>query len=148
MIIMTGPSTRQIVKEFVKGSLGCQCPDEVFQDIELLMENEGLRILIGKKLIVRLIPLRKKARSITPEKLLQIFGDCQKERDLRGFNRFRLVLVVNDGDDAKQRIEGLSQKVQESFKRTKGDDDRMHLHIVDEGSVPEVLRVMAGMKVF
>ena len=144
---MTHPSTRQIVKEFVKGSLGCQCPDEVFMDMELLMENEGLKILIGKKLMVQLFPLGKKASTITSEKLLHIFGGGQRERDLKGFNRFRLVLVVNDGEEAKPRIEDLSQKVQNAFKKTKGNDDRMHLHIVDEGSVPEVLRVMAGMMV-
>jgi hypothetical protein len=145
---MTNASTCQIVKEFVKGSLGCQCPDEVFKDIEMQMEDEGLRILIGKKLIVRLFPLGKRSASISVEKLLQIFGAGQRERDLKDFNRFRLVLVVNDGDEAKPRIEGLSQKVTDLFRKSKTSDDRMHIHVIDEKSVPEVLRVMAGMKVF
>jgi hypothetical protein len=145
---MTQPNMRQIVKEFVKGSLGCQCPDEVFEDIELLMDKEGLRIHIGKKLIVRLFPLGKRAETITSEKLLQIFSSGQKERDQKTYNRFRLVLVINDADEAKPRIEGLVQKVQNAFNKAPGHDDRMHLHLVDEGTVPEVLRVMAGMKVF
>ena len=144
---MTHPSTRQIVKEFVKGSLGCQCPDEVFMDMELLMEKEGLKILVGKKLIVQLLPLGKKASDITTEKLLHIFSGGQKERDLKGYNRFRLVLVVKDDDEAKPRIEDLAQKVEKAFKKTKDSDERMHLHIIDEGSVPEVLRVMAGIMV-
>jgi hypothetical protein len=144
---MTQPSKHQIVKEFVKESLGCQCPDEVFQDIDMQMEKEGLRILIGKRLIIRLYPLGKRAKSITFEKLLQMFQNGQKERDQIGFNRFRLVLVINDRDEAKQRIDDLSQKVLATFKKTKGEDDRMHLHVIEEGAVPEVLRVMAGMMV-
>ena len=58
---MSEPSMRQIVKDFVKGSLGCQCPDEVFKDIQFLMGDSDLRILIEKRLIVRLMPLGKKA---------------------------------------------------------------------------------------
>ena len=146
-MIMSSTATRQIVKDFVTGVLGCQCPDEVFQEIEILMEDSGLRILIGNRLLVRLFPLGKKANSITTERLLEIFKNGQRERDLKGFNRFRLVLIVNDGDEAKQRIDNLSQKVQDAFKRTQGEDDCMHLHVVREGTVPEVLRVMAGMKV-
>jgi hypothetical protein len=148
VIFMTNSSTCQIVKEFVKGPLGCQCPDEVFKDIEMLMEDDGLRILIGKRLIVRLFPLGKKSATITVEKLLQIFESGQRERELKGYNRFRLVLVVNDNDDAKPRIDDLSQKVMIVFKKARNYDDRMHLHVIDEGTVPEVLRVMAGMKVY
>jgi len=143
---MTQPGLRQIVRDFVKGPLGCQCPDELFQKTEVLMGDNDLRIFIEQRLIVRLLPFGKKTMSISFEQLLKIFKNGLQERDLKGFNRFRLVLLYNTEEGTKERLEHLSTKVQEAFKKT-SNDDRMHIHVIDEKDVPEILKVMAGMKV-
>lgn len=144
---MTDSNMRQIVKDFVKGPLGCQCPDEVFEDIEFQMGDMDLRIFIEKRLIVRLLPFGKKAMFVTPEQLLKTFKEGQHERDLKGFNRFRLVLISRTGEDSKKRLERLSHEVQGSLKKANPKEDRMHLHVVDINEVPEVLKVMAGIRV-
>lgn len=121
---------KNIVKKFIQNVLGCGCPEEVFEYIDIqqdiVLEEKslrGCRINTGNRLLVYTW-LESDPRIIKENALpLLIYG--KNERDTGGFNRFRLVII----NDRREQIERL---ITAEFNAFKGEDDKIHLHIISE----------------
>lgn len=124
---MNNQYTDKSITDFVRGTLGCGCPDDVFKKIEVSRErtvkqlSEITRINIGDTLLVYIVndSLMDNYESITRALVSAGKGD----RDRFGFNRFRLVL---SGDD---RLD-LQNKIKNVFLSLIGGDEKLHLHFV------------------
>jgi hypothetical protein len=123
-----GEGMKENIKTFVKETLDCKCPDEVFEHIELERNIQidgdillNSRINIGNRLLVYIIKINSEKFIANNLKSIVTYG--VKERDARGFNRFRLVLETVDP--------GKLQKTARSvFRSIKNKDEKTHLHIV------------------
>jgi len=121
---------RQQIKNFVRESLGCTCPDNVFEDIRVAdystqFTSANIIYEIGGRLIVAvLVPADWRD---TARRLGQLVDAGMQYRDQQGYNRFRLVIVTSD-DDANNRL-------QSAFELLVTKDEKIHLHVIR----PEVL---------
>lgn len=129
-------SKRLEIERFVKGALGCGCPDEVFRHIELETATEpsgsGLmtRLVIGRKLLVYLaVP---SASTQFTKQLVDLARHGRRERDEKGLNRFRLVLVSYGCTATEQRV-------REAMDGMLEGDDRAQVHVVPRTDVPTLL---------
>ena len=124
---------RQQLESFVRGTLGCQCPDAVFASIEtspLQSANcaaSGTRLLIGERLLLYVV-------ADPPEQgiddcVASLLAQGRTERDAHGYNRFRLVL----GSEDPGRIQAAAQA---RFSAGAGGDARLHLHVVARQLLP------------
>ena len=119
------------IRHFVRESLGCTCPDKVFDHIrvtgqpDLFVAATTLYEIGGRLCVAVSVPVD---RHDIERNLGQMIQTGKDYRDRHGFNRFRLV-VVTDDDSAKQELPVL-------FDAVPGNDDRTHLHVVDPRSVP------------
>lgn len=117
------------IKAFTRDVLGCDCPEHVFSRI-ICEDNVGIdngliishRINIGGRLLIYVwVPDQRGEFS---SELVQLVDSGEKERNDKGFNRFRLVLVSENPrlikDDAQKLFEQL------------GKDEKIHLHIVSK----------------
>jgi len=124
------------IERFVRGTLGCRCPDEVFQSIELADANTAdgavsfRRLVIGQRL---LIDACQPAAGVPLGELVQALAaqGCA-ERDARGYNRYRLVIAAAEPA-------ALIDLAAAAFARVIGDDDRAHLHLLTAGELPSAL---------
>ena len=63
------------ITRFVRGTLGCQCPDEVFQSIVIGQERTAdhgepfTRLLVGDRLLIYILPTSSMPRHPTPSRL-------------------------------------------------------------------------------
>jgi len=131
------PSER--VKHFVQNTLGCGCPEEVFRSIEV-REQVALNsfvildsaISIGNRLLVYVV------KAVSPgcieEHLPILVGMGKKERDAKGLNRFRLVLVTDSPEDVRQATE-------RQFEELRGRDEKVHLHVINGKAIPSATEV-------
>jgi len=116
------------VKHFVQQTLGCGCPEPVFQS--MLAETFTLdevpsiaikRLLIGQRLLVYLVYPGSTGPPLAD--LLAPLTACgREERERCGYNRLRLVVIAED--DHRREVE-------HSFSTLRGDDDRLFLHVLD-----------------
>jgi hypothetical protein len=123
------------IERFVRGTLGCQCPDEVFRNVEVGPlalpggSGAGRRLVIGDRLLIHVVTASGRPDPLPRIEEIAIAG--RDERDRRGLNRFRLVVgmpaMACDAPALEQR-----------FRRALGDDDRAHLHVVAAGQLPIV----------
>lgn len=122
---------RNSIKEFVQKTLGCGCPEEVFKIIEyqdnIPCGNLIIRrkINIGNRLLVYILDLD--GNTILTEVLSFLLKTGREERDKYGFNRFRLVLAVND-------VEHIQKSAFDIFNRI-NSDEKIHLHVIDKKSL-------------
>ncbi|MBL7154744.1 MAG: hypothetical protein ISS79_13600 [Phycisphaerae bacterium] len=115
------------LKLFVQKTLGCNCPEEVFEhidcradvnlDAEIALDYE---INIGNRLLIFAASIDQ-ADSIRPI-LSQLVRAGIKKRDREGFNRFRLVLLT-------KRPGRLAKEAFEVFDSL-GVDEKAHLHVI------------------
>ena len=117
------------IKEFVQKTLGCMCPDEVFEHIEIdenfqLISDVVLRakVNVGNRLLFYIV--EAKDPDFISQHLEKIVHKGKAERDERSFNRFRLVIET-------ESIEEIKIKAEEIFESIADMDDRVHLHIID-----------------
>lgn len=120
----------QCIKDFAVEMLGCGCPDEVFQTIETgkadigpLPESAISSILIGNRLLIYLVSVDRQTElsALLPELIKAGTG----ERDRKGYNRFRLVLVTED-----EAFDGGGAAF--LFSSMSNGDDRLFLHILEK----------------
>lgn len=94
---MSSANINQKVKEFVRDKLGCKCPNEVFEiiEVERNFSSEVLqyRINVGNRLLIYVVD---GSRCQTEESVRNLVEEGVKERDERNFNRFRLVLAMDE----------------------------------------------------
>lgn len=119
--------TNEAIKAFTREILGCDCPDEVFDkvvcedDVQINSElTLFYRINIGDKLLIYILVLNQTNKLGT--ELPELIDAGEKERNDRGFNRFRLVLVSEHPDVIKDDAHKLFEQL--------GKDEKIHLHIV------------------
>ncbi len=122
---------REAIKQFVQKTLGCGCPEEVFKIIEYLdnVSSGNLiirrKINIGNRLLVYIFDLTKDA--ISEEILPLLLKSGKEERDRNKYNRFRLVLAVDDAGSIEKNIFDLFDKI--------NTDEKIHLHVIDKNFI-------------
>ena len=121
------------IKLFVIQTLGCACPEEVFQYIDcqhniklnddILLHN---KINIGNRLLIYIVEMN--SPDLIKRKLPILIQTGKKERDNSGFNRFRLVVVT----ESVNQIKHIADSV---FKNLKDKDEKIHLHIIHKKEI-------------
>jgi hypothetical protein len=118
---------------FVKQSLGCNCPEEVFSYIECSSDIPcsgivlDMRINVGNRLLIYIVTVNDpdSLRRMLP--VLVTAG--KKERDGAGFNRFRLVLAADD-------ISKITKEAEKIFNSL-NEDEKIYLHTLSGKSMPQ-----------
>lgn len=129
---------RTTVEHFVRVTLGCKCPDEVFQAIavEPGQATDGkvafTRVTIGDRLLIYVYEVQAERGSGRATAQLTELG--RGERDERDLNRFRLVV-------AAEHPTQLLERVQTRFARAADGDERCHLHLIATDQLPAAVRV-------
>ncbi len=126
---MTNHSLRnEKITAFVRDVLGCGCPDEVFNKIEISNVEldpdmaTAIRIVIGDTLLIYILPNTPVA--IVTTNIGKLIAAGKQDRDLHGYNRFRLVLHSYDNQVLEENILGL-------FSAIAAKDAKLHLHFVE-----------------
>ena len=115
-------------KRFVQNTLGCQCPAEVFDKIELkspINENrtQFTRITVGERLLIYIWEPGVDDADFFRSKFLEMLAAGKNERDRRGLNRFRAVIAA----DNLKRAWGMAHEVFNDFAKS---DEKLHFHVV------------------
>ena len=117
---------KEKIKTFVQKTLGCGCPEEVFTSIDcrsnIPLNNVLLRnkINIGNKLLIFIVEVN--THDSLKETLTSLVDAGIKERDCGGFNRYRLVLAVDNPSMFKQHACDIFDTLEK--------DERVHIHVV------------------
>lgn len=121
-------------KQFIRDTLGCGCPDEVFEKIDITPlatdQSTGspvLRINVGDRLLIYI------AEDIDEAQVAEVLRAGIAERDAGGFNRFRL--VVGCYDTLPEPTYGSSLMAALS-----PGDEKVHLHLIPVSEIPQLQR--------
>ena len=117
------------IKRFVQETLGCTCPEELFNQIDYQEEDDsisGRKVTVGDRLLVYIIAMDRK--SSIQGVINSALEQGVEERDKKGLNRFRLVLVASRPDELRSPAE-------HAFDRSGYTDEKTHLHVVNESDV-------------
>ncbi len=115
-------SEKANIIDFLQNSLSCGCPMDVF-DHYLVRIIRGplldyVMMVIGDRLLVYLLPYDKNL--LTPKHVHHMMDKGRYERDSKGLNRFRFVLVGVPGEQQAELAEEVGFL----------DDPKIHLHFV------------------
>jgi hypothetical protein len=88
------------IKRFVQETLGCTCPEEVFNKIDYHEESDdisGRKVIVGDRLLIYIITTCRESnvRGVVNS----VLKKGVEERDIKGLNQFRLVLVASCPDE-------------------------------------------------
>ena len=117
------------IKRFVQETLGCSCPEEVFNQIDYQKEYDDIserKINVGERLLIYIITMGGKSN--VQGVISSALEQGVEERDEKGLNRFRLVLVASCPDELRSSAE-------HAFDSSGYADEKTHLHIVNESDV-------------
>ena len=117
------------IKRFIQKTLGCSCPEEVFNRIDYRKDCDGVagsKINVGDRLLIYIINVDGK--SSIQEVVNPAMERGVEERDKKGFNRFRLVLVASSPDELRSPAE-------QAFIDSGYKNEKTHLHVVNESDV-------------
>ncbi|MEA3274861.1 MAG: hypothetical protein U9Q81_06125 [Pseudomonadota bacterium] len=123
------------MEHFIRHTLGCTCPPEVFANIveSRLPTGDAMgltrRIAVGDRLLVYLALPKDAAQ--TASRLASWVRNGKTERDELGMNRFRLVIAVDDPEDVRAGLES-------RFSDLPHLDDKIHLHVVPRASIVDI----------
>lgn len=125
---------QQRIKSFVQHTLGCTCPDKVFEHIEdrraKASESPHTRsFAIGGRLLIYIWRVKDTVKFA--ENLSAMLAAGKKERDETGLNRFRAVVASDD----PQHVGPLAELVFSGFSDR---DDRLHLHVISADTLKNV----------
>ncbi len=122
------------IKQFVRGQLGCVCPDEVFTLIDVQPSPrpfEGVPgdclVTIGDRLLLLFIETAH--WQDVNRALEQLVRRGRELRDAGGFNRIRFVVATTEVQSAEALL-------RQRFSALSSADDRIHLHVVNPRSLP------------
>ncbi len=128
---------KSAIKAFVKRTLGCTCPDKVFDEIRheadaslAQCESPVSRIAVGDRLLIYL--MCTDSLETVARELPVMIRDGQAERDSCGFNRFRAVVCTGN-------IGAVANSADAVFARNTAKDDRVHLHVVTREQVRDIV---------
>ncbi len=121
---------------FIKGTLGCQCPDEIFQNVNI-QENFRLnmdiklkyRIIAGNRLLLYIVDVDD--ASFVHEHLPTVMFFGRDEKELKGFKTFRLALAAPEPDKIRPAAESIFEDLATIMDLGEG----IHLHVVSQGDV-------------
>lgn len=125
----------ETLKIFIKDTLGCGCPDKVFDKIEVEKQhtdgyaNEFTRIVVGDTLLIYIVQPSVHERFSDRVEVIGMAGKA--DRDANRYNRFRLVVapaVENSNID----------DVLDRFISEFGADGKMHIHSVSINLLAEL----------
>ena len=121
--------SKEKIRLFVRETLGCTCPDEVFQHVDCRAGENTLldyEIDVGNRLLIFVASIDRE----TPLKSLiqQLAWDGINKRNVEDFNRFRLVLLAEMPTDFADEASAIFQSL--------GADDKVHLHVVSKDGFP------------
>jgi hypothetical protein len=126
--------TVDTIRRFVQNTLGCGCPEEVFRSIDVRRDVRlnsfvvlDSAIIIGNRLLVYVTDVS--AEGCIEEHLSLLMEMGKKERDEKGLNRFRLVLMT----DVPEEMRLTAGKL---YNDLRGTDERVHLHVIGRKSNP------------
>ena len=117
------------IKHFVQETLGCSCPEEVFNNIDYQKESDGnlgRKITVGGRLLIYIITMDRKSN--VQEVINLALEQGIEEREKKGFNRFRLVIVASHPDELRSTAD-------HAFYSSGYTDEKTHLHIVSKSDV-------------
>ena len=129
------PNDTTAIERFVRGTLGCQCPDEVFRHVEVaplplpVGSGTGHRLVIGDRLLIHIVTVME--RPDVPGWIERLATAGRDERDRLAYNRYRLVVATTAESGTRESLE-------ERFTRALAGDDRAHLHVVAANQLPIV----------
>jgi len=129
---MTDLRSLRKITEFVRGTLGCTCPDSVFEKIETGsvdvgdVTNRATRLVIGDTLLLYVVVPGSMPALVASLPELAELG--RRDRNTHCYNRFRLV-VADDGDSR------LHETAAVRFAEVAGGDEKMHIHFVTPAAV-------------
>jgi len=122
------------IKQFVRDTLGCTCPEEVFQNIDCRADVKAsddvlldYEINIGNKLLIFVMTIDELG-SLSPL-IPQLVWDGINKRNQENFNRFRLVLLTQRPSDVEKEAFAIFQSL--------GADEKVHLHVVAKDDLAE-----------
>ena len=131
---------RDSIEHFVRGTLGCGCPDEVFQHLVVsrLPPIAGrppiVQLQVGSRLLIHVVaPPEGAAANGWIE---QLAANGRAARDRHGYNRFRLVVASPAPLTSARELE-------ERFARAIVGDEKAHLHFVVSEQLPAGLEMPA-----
>jgi hypothetical protein len=132
-------STAQIVtslaspalEHFVRGTLGCKCPDDVFRSIAIDHADSHTRLVIGNRLLIYVFESSSGETQGTALARLAELG--LTDRNAARLNRFRMVI-------SSPQPELALADARANFDQAVGDDDRAHLHVIAADQLPAELR--------
>jgi hypothetical protein len=139
--ILMNPADRQSIEHFVRTTLGCKCPDEVFQSIVIeraSTPHAGLphtRLVIGDRLLIYVVEAQPAKATAAAVSALATQG--RADRDAKHLNRYRLVIASGHPTE-------LLTEARTNFTSAAGHDRRAHLHIVATEQLPDVVRFGVG----
>ncbi|MGB5473121.1 MAG: hypothetical protein WBQ78_06565 [Gammaproteobacteria bacterium] len=117
------------IKRFVQETLGCSCPEEVFNKIDYQKECDGIlgrKVTVGDRLLIYIITMDGKSN--IQGVINSALERGVEERDKKGLNRFRLVLVTSRPDELRSSAE-------QAFNDSAYTNEKTHLHVVNESDV-------------
>lgn len=117
------------IKRFVQETLGCSCPEEVFNKIDYQKGCDaisGSKVNVGDRLLIYIITMDGK--SDTQEVINSALARGVEERDKKRLNRFRLVLVASNPDELRSPAE-------QAFENSGYKNEKTHLHVVNKRDV-------------
>jgi hypothetical protein len=129
---MTASWNNEKIKVFVKNTLGCSCPEKVFEKIEvsrlLTLEHEKqiTRIVVGDTLLIYVIRPELPGNFVDSVEAIGLAG--KNDRDTNNYNRFRLVVSGFEDDGQQEKVAG-------RFSHVFNTDEKMHIHCVDQALV-------------
>ena len=127
---MSNTSRDNKITSFVRNVLGCGCPDEVFEKIDVthIGLGQGIapvnRIVIGDTLLVYITP--DSSIKVVADNISTLVIAGKQDRDSHGYNRFRLVVPSSDKKDLEDRANAV-------FSVAVAGDEKLHIHFIEAG---------------
>jgi hypothetical protein len=126
------------IKIFVRETLGCECPEEVFTHIDHIcnvpLEEDMFitsKLIIGNRLLIYVVDADDP--DFVERTLTFLLRIGREERNTLGLNRFRLVLATNNRGKVAERAKKVFDLLPER-------DTKTHLHVVDREAIPFEVR--------
>jgi hypothetical protein len=115
-------SKKKLAVRFVRETLGCACPSEVFDHYQVQLLESGhkpfVQMIMGDRLLVRIANVS--SLHSLEEEIWDMLSEGLEERERRGLNRFRLVMVETPQSRVKGNFTELAEKA----------GPRVHLHVI------------------
>jgi hypothetical protein len=131
-----------VIRHFVRTSLGCACPDAVFEQIEHTdnpvvsrAQPYAVRMTIGGRLLIYRVGRAQFDGARL--KLDDILVAGRSDRDAHDYNRFRAVII--DASPAELHGPLLTE-----WQRLVAGEKRLHLHVVHPDNMRAITALAAG----